>query len=533
MKYLVPAKTITIDSTLIRGSRILNELLEIRSKKETKGRVFGKSVALSDYQNKEILFNESFLGYKVVKSDIKWTREVARMSHLSLREKDEIMAFLSEEIDSVDLWECAMDVAIRGISLLLFYSRHIDELNSHEKSVLLKSLNDHYCYVKKNLEYSPISNNHLVVDCAFLNLYTQHTNSSKVYKTSYNRLLYSVINRMIDSNGFAFERSTGYSNIIIECLIIGELCSISNNNGYGLPLFMFPLTYGRICSDMYRTMISNNIGHLKDEELIYNYGDNDSGRVFCKSGEDFSRVDLIYYLKKYNYSINDAQTIYYTIKNNSVKVVLFNNDVGQRGKGGHNHGDSNQILLSAKNRPILVDCGNPVYTAIPELRNEVRSAAAHNTMYVGTDQIVKSTLFKGFDRISKRVIKSLDLSFLTSEVSYYDGHNHRRNLLLKENKVIINDEALVSKGSFLTYNLAPSLSLEQINGIISILDHSNKVIATIQSSALNTEMFSEITKGIYSPGYGIGSRIDRLRLNLKPVKNKVPVSVSTVIEFFV
>jgi len=60
---------------------------------------------------------------------------------------------------------------------------------------------------------------------------------------------------------------------------------------------------------------------------------------------------------------------------------------GQRGVGGHSHNDKLSFELHLHGEPVIVDPGSPTYTRDPQLRNQFRSTAAHNTLRVdGQDQ---------------------------------------------------------------------------------------------------------------------------------------------------
>lgn len=67
----------------------------------------------------------------------------------------------------------------------------------------------------------------------------------------------------------------------------------------------------------------------------------------------------------------------YIFKSNRLYLALRCGAVGQNGNGGHAHNDQLAIELNIDGKNWITDPGTYIYTALPERRNEYRSASAH------------------------------------------------------------------------------------------------------------------------------------------------------------
>lgn len=76
-----------------------------------------------------------------------------------------------------------------------------------------------------------------------------------------------------------------------------------------------------------------------------------------------------------------------TIWRNKYHFIFSIGEIGQKGKGGHNHSDSLSFELFIENVPVIVNSGTFCYTPFPKIRNQYRSIKSHNTIvYEGYEQ---------------------------------------------------------------------------------------------------------------------------------------------------
>lgn len=133
------------------------------------------------------------------------------------------------------------------------------------------------------------------------------------------------------------------------------------------------------------------------------------------------------------------------------RLTLRCGSVGQNGNGGHSHADQLSITLDVGGRALVVDPGTGVYTADPEMRNFLRSAAVHSTI-VNRGRELDSWppgtrgLFSMEAAPKTRVIEvgpdGISAEHGNAEVTL------RRNVRVAEAFVEINDEVLEGAGEF-------------------------------------------------------------------------------------
>lgn len=191
--------------------------------------------------------------------DIKYPWELARLQHLP----QIALSLSSDQLlpypDSSDLyavirnqlldfivsnpkdfgvnWSCPMDVAIRSsnicLTLAILPKLYFDS-DYVVFNIFLASLNDHFLFLCRNLEYSPSSNNHYLSNLCGLLFTSIHLPESK--KTN-NAILFSTLElhtefeRQFLDDGGNFEGSSGYHRLSLEMVLyaIAALTGLDND----------------------------------------------------------------------------------------------------------------------------------------------------------------------------------------------------------------------------------------------------------------------------------------------------------------
>src|SRR5207302_5446354 len=72
--------------------------------------------------------------------------------------------------------------------------------------------------------------------------------------------------------------------------------------------------------------------------------------------------------------------------NTKARIIFTAIPNGIGGKGSHTHNDKLSVIASVNGYELLVDSGTGCYTRAPELRNRLRSTAAHNTVMIDEEE---------------------------------------------------------------------------------------------------------------------------------------------------
>jgi hypothetical protein len=140
------------------------------------------------------------------------------------------------------------------------------------------------------------------------------------------------------------------------------------------------------------------------------------------------------------------------LRSDTGAVLVSANPVGTGGIGGHKHNDLLSYVFTVGDHEIAVDPGTFTYTANPNLRNQLRSTGAHNTVMIdGAEQnrFYRRQLFWVRDDARPRICGchlNRDIDRLTVE---HDGYRrlrgtitHRRHFMFikAENILVVRDE---------------------------------------------------------------------------------------------
>lgn len=280
-----------------------------------------------------------------------------------------------------------------------------------------------------------------------------------------------------------------------DCARIAEL-----NNHPMSKTFTEKLRYAarNAAESIYPDGYDSNIGdsNYKDQMSVFRtlneFYNNDSILSAFVNGSD--EGDPEYYTSIYD-SVNTA---YMRNSWNPEETVYmqFNNNPND----GHYHPDSNQVIMYAYGKPLIVDSGRYSYSSFNSIYDELRYASAHNTVEaVGVNLGKHSAAANPFTYTASN--SSFD--FETTMQDGFSGVEHTRNVIfLKEGYGIVTDYV---DGSDETqeyrqnWHFMPSSNAE-MNGLTAKTDFYNEANVTIVSASADD---AQIRDGYHSADYGL------------------------------
>ena len=357
-------------------------------------------------------------------ADIKVPYEAGRLQGLQknnlIAQEKSLFPEVALEIDNFPLifWNSPMDVAIRNINLIMHRNFNCDihqQIINNSQAEVEVSINQHYLYIKNNLENGGnVVGNHYLIELTSL-LFTIATFEFSNCKDDFEHFLKQLekeLDNQFNLDGTSFEGSSHYAAFVTEALLICKLA-------------IEEVDPSSIVLKKIEKIIKANRLFLStliiDGELLQ-IGDNDSGRIFYFEFNEFKplSMDWLINLIDYIYPNNTTQTNYSNISSRDTKesrfeltghskvthapitvfqkefdVYSFNdfgmfvwrNDdeylgircgqIGQNGIGGHSHYDQLAIECFADGQWLARDPGTGTYTDDIELRNKFKSMQYH------------------------------------------------------------------------------------------------------------------------------------------------------------
>ncbi len=316
-------------------------------------------------------------------------------------------------------WACAMDVALRALSLLWF-CRVFHAATAWQDGAFreraLRLLVIHGDFVSRHLEWSDVGGNHLATDLAALVVLGHglaETPETRRWRDTGWRHLKAEIMCQVGPDGANFEASTGYHRLVMELFVMaaaarrgtgetiepdyaGRLGGMARfaaaytrpdgtaplwgdaDDGRALPL-------GGQAKNDHRYLPALAAHVLDDDELratgggphtesFWWFGDRAAGAASTSDGAA-------------NRSRHFGAAGVYIMRGAGDHVFIDAGPVGMAGRGGHGHNDCLGLEACLAGTPLLTDCGAYVYTADAEARNRFRATASHNTPMVDGAEI--------------------------------------------------------------------------------------------------------------------------------------------------
>ncbi|MBI4853998.1 MAG: alginate lyase family protein [Acidobacteria bacterium] len=510
-------------------------------------------------------------------TDIKIPWELARLQHfvtlgqayhLTKNEKyavefcSQLLSFAKENPVEIGIhWLCAMEVALRAISLTLafYFFRSSENFNQEILLTLLKLLFSHANHIENNLEYSlQVTSNHYLSDLIgllFIGIVFPEFRQSKKWVDFALSELLKEMDKQVYPDGADWESSIGYHALVLEIFLYAFLLCKENK-------IAIEDRYWNKLEKMFEFVRA----YLKPDAKAPLIGDCDSGRVIIwqtRQANDHSYllpIAAVLFQQENFKLLGSAQeesiwifgyfgwdtlenlpltempssVIFpnagiYLLRDKDLYMVVDVGDIGINGKGSHAHNDLLSFELFYREKTFFVDPGSYVYTSDAKARNLFRSTAFHNTVMVDNteiNEIYPGQLFTLGSQAKPKINRwtsTLEYDFLDVEHNAYERLSqpviHQRQIQF--NKVLacwLITDILRGSGEHLFsffFNFDENLSVEIIEKTkILIIDETNNlslILVPLESKGLKTE----IVERWVSKGYGEKTKSWGVVYNLK------------------
>lgn len=350
-------------------------------------------------------------------------------------------------------WRNGMNVSIRVTNIVCALAMIDLNLNDDKDRRVVEIVYElillHTKFIAMTIEYES-EHNHMVAETCALTLTTalysddRSTDDIPVYNVSLERaswhLITKQIARQINEDGFDFENTTSYHAYVLEMFTYPTLHALRvkgcKNAEDFLPYIRSHFLLTEESIERLRTAAKALCMLTQPDGNIPYVGDNDAGRYVEWESRNKHNADMRALACTVAVLFNDGSIvpssareidfiaskaffddakpipstfayqsqIYHHIgfaivaKNDFHCVFNSGGDpaVAKQGHYGHSHNDQLSFVLTAKNKPFIIDSGTYTYTGDKGWRRKSRSTLAHNTVVIDgfeTDERVAGALF--------------------------------------------------------------------------------------------------------------------------------------------
>jgi hypothetical protein len=283
-------------------------------------------------------------------------------------------------------WVSAMEVAIRGVNLLIIYTLVQQDLSIKQKNSMLHALAEHHFFLRHFPEKSDVSGNHyLATEMGLFILGLFISNTKDECDILLNKFL-SVSQEQFTTDGLHIEFSPTYHLLCLEMIAIAysfaQYFKLNNTNKL----------YSLLCkANHISTMLADSKGRLPL------FSDNDSGKIL-DLGQDsryinhFSKADglflkLLNCISPLSFAGQDSNTTssqyikpFGMLISKNAKLVYRCGEHGLLGRAAHDHDDNLSFWFTAFDHEIIIEAGSAPYTLNAKHREETISSTSHNVI---------------------------------------------------------------------------------------------------------------------------------------------------------
>lgn len=451
-------------------------------------------------------------------------------------------------------WTCAMDVAIRASNWLLAFDIFTcsgAKFSPEFTRSFITSLSLHGKHIYANLEWSPqLTSNHYLSDIVglfYLGCYLSDTRLGQRWLRFAVRELEREMQKQVYADGMDAEGSVCYHRLVFELFFFAAVLGRKKGIDFS-PAYLNRLK--KMADFIYHT--------IKPDGRAPQIGDNDSGRlhiVFPREVLDFTYLlslsavffeDDKYAVEEFGLSPealvffgDDARRIWTGLKKHTVSDIpsaLFENggiavlrnkadylivsagELGQKGRGGHDHNDKLSFELMVEGKNFIVDPGTGFYTPEPEISRSLQSTRSHSTICInGLEQNTFETYnvwtFKNetHARITRFSHEGARMLVAAEHSGYHKIHPSivvRRTFVFdrEEKRWELIDEIDGAGKVELEWNFIIDPAVRVSTGTQIILENNGVKLSLACSESLD---FS-VAENLYSPEYGKLTKTSKL-----------------------
>lgn len=316
-------------------------------------------------------------------------------------------------------WNCAMEVALRAINLLVAFDifRRSKSLTEERLSHILKLFDQHGRFILDNNEFSYIttSNHYLsdVIGLFWIGTMMPELKQSSEWRDLGLAEMFREIDKQILADGSDFEASTGYHKFVTEMFLYS--CILAQRNDIELGP-----------SDVYTEILRQMLYYLRrlirPDDRMPLIGDADGSQIIPIIKRDADDAAYLLsvgaaFLDDKGIKVNkiDPEILWlfgetglsdlnamggeedmpstcsknggaYIMRDGDLYLHFNANDCGINGRGSHGHNDALSIEMYAFGRPFIIDPGSYVYNLDRDARHLFRSTAYHSTVMVDDEE---------------------------------------------------------------------------------------------------------------------------------------------------
>jgi len=508
-------------------------------------------------------------------SRLQWLLPVAQAYMIDRNEKQAAFArsIIEEWIAANPIcrgpnWICAMDVALRAVSICWIFLACRDSEAWQDEAFLERlvvQIYQHAAYTERFLEWSDVAGNHLTTDLAglvVLGIFLGNEGQAKTWAEKGWAMLMHEFPMQVPDDGVCREASVPYHRLVGELFLLPALARKS----VGLDV---PNTYWARLA----TMADFIDAYVQPGGSVPIWGDADDGRALPLGSQGLNDHR---YLSE---SLRAAQappkrpafdeTFWWlgcgtgapaeaspaisrhfdvsgvvVMRNDQDHVFIDAGPVGMAGRGGHGHNDCLAFEAVIAGTRLIIDPGSFVYSADWKSRNKFRGTAVHNTPFIDNVEINKMPEERWLWYLENNAIPDIRrLEFgdredvLTASHAGYSELDDpvtpvRTIRLIKHSQCIEVSDQFEGIGKHqvqVTYTFAPDVHvLHHAKGAWSIRSKDRTFLFQADNS---DDWSSEIRDTEISPSYGVIEQTKSLVFlrtgHLKPLKIKVMPAETT------
>lgn len=468
-------------------------------------------------------------------ADIKVPWELGRLQHLpwlALKFKEtkeyefkteirnQLFDFMSTNPPNFGVqWMTSMDIGIRLINIIFTISifDNINDVFDNSEIELIDSyLFDHYLHIKNNIEFSEgLRGNHYLSNLNSILIYLcfvddNDTNDKLIDR--YIRLIEIELDYQFNEDGSNFEGSTRYHIFTNQMLITSDIILQKTKRKS-----LNKSKMNKICCFTYELLQFENPPQI---------GDNDSGFFWKVINDEKLTYEVLKKLIIKNYKINEVSKYnnfgYIREKYNNLDLIFKCGELGQYGKGGHDHNDNLSYELYFNGQPFIVDAGTYCYTSNFEKRNYYRKTSAHNVLTIGDNEqnnfgnTTNDDMFWMDTNRSNAKIMLHNKNNINGVIKYC-GKQYSRNIIYDNDEIIITDLIENELEKKVHIHLCPEINIDIVEkGVYKLWKNESSIYLDTNINK------TEIIDYYYSEKYGVEkvSKVIILYSNNKEIQHK-------------
>lgn len=291
-------------------------------------------------------------------------------------------------------WTCAMEVAIRGLNLMLSAAVIGDGLSAATRKRVLQCLADHYAYLSRFPELSDVPGNHYLTD-----LLGEVGLSMVVAPEAFDQAVASFAaeaDRQFEPDGCHLERAIVYHRLCTD--MVALVAAFAARQSGAAPDRILNVLQRAV---RFAAFMADGAG------ILPVLGDCDSGQVLdlglparqisaltAQTGEGgTSQIpDLAIWLRAIAGNERAVRVTgepivqaghrsgFLAARSGACTVTMRVGTQGLKGRASHDHDDAQSIWLGVDGKDVIVDQGCHSYTLDPAIRNADISSRAHNVL---------------------------------------------------------------------------------------------------------------------------------------------------------